>query len=200
MKRTRFGRALVAALWTMVAGAAQASSSNPPDFYPGMAGMASCMTCHDSYSSFGGPGQATIEGLPAGFDPGAVYTVTVKVKQAGAKKFGFSLYAVDQSAQQAGRILSNDTKQDVRVAKGVSFVKSSFQSVDADGEQSWTFRWRAPEDPNARVGFYGEAVAADGHGSVLDDRVYRMEAVVPASGAIQAEAPESGADVPGSAD
>lgn len=169
------------ALAVALAAGARASSSNPPDFYPGMKGMASCLACHDTYGSFGGPGHAAIEGLPAVYVPEQVYTVSVKVKQPGAKSFGFQLYAVDQQGRQAGRIQSDDIKQDVRKARGVTFLKSSFHGVEAQDEQTWSFQWKAPADPSVRVGFYSEAVAADGHDEVLNDHVYRMEAVVEAA-------------------
>lgn len=193
MERTR-SRGLAAAFFFCASiGTAAASSSNPPDYFPGQQGMASCLTCHDSQASYGGPGSATIEGLPPGFHPGQVYTLTVRVKQPGAKKFGFALYAVDQQSKQAGAILTADPKQDVRVRGGVTFLKNSFNGVEAHDEQAWTFQWRAPEDPSARVGFVAEAVAADGHGSVKDDHVYRMEQVLQASEPTHAAAP---ADLP----
>lgn len=182
------------ALALAAAGSTHAGSSNPPDFYPGMQGMASCLSCHKNASqSFGGPGSMSLTGVPAAFDPGKVYTVTMQVKQAGAKKFGFELYAVDQTGKQAGKILTDDVKQDVRVQRGVTFLKSSFNGVHAADQQTWTFQWQAPTDPATKVGFYAEAVAADGSGSVTGDQVYKAEAVVESATYQAARAGEAGA-------
>ena len=176
----RLSAALAAAVSLTLLGVAEAASSNPPDYYPGQQGMASCLACHDTYGQFGGPGEATLGGLPEHFVPGEVYTMQVKVAQAGAKSFGFQMYAVDQDGQQAGTILTDDLTQDVRQARGVTFLKHSFHGSHADDQQTWTFQWKAPEDPEVRVGFYGEAVAADGHDEVKNDHVYRIEAVLEA--------------------
>jgi len=155
-----------------------------------MAGMASCLACHDSYGSFGGPGEASLSGLPAAYVPDQVYTVTVKVAQAGSKSFGFQTYAVDENGQQAGTILTDSLDQDVRRARGVTFVKQSYHGSHAEGSKAWTFQWKAPSTPGARVGFYGEAVAADGHDEVKNDHVYRFEAVVEPGGSPDAAAAE----------
>lgn len=184
---SRFSAALAAAVLVSLAGSGQAASSNPPDFYPGMQGMASCLSCHDTYGQFGGPGEASLGGIPEHYVPGQVYTMQVKVAQAGSKRFGFQLYAVDQDGQQAGTILTDDVAQDVRQARGVTFLKHSYYGSHANDQQTWTFQWKAPEDPDVRVGFYGEAVAADGHEEVLNDHVYRIEAVVEAGAPASAD-------------
>lgn len=174
-------RGLIAAAFLVTASAATASTSNPPDFYPGVQGMASCLHCHDSQASYGGPGSASIDGLPSAYTPGAVYTLTMRVKQPGAGNFGFALYAVDQDGQQAGALEAPDTRVDVKVARGVTFLKQSFHGTHQEGDATYTFQWRAPQDPSTRVGFVAEAVAGDAHGSVKGDNVYRVEAVVEAA-------------------
>ena len=133
----RAGFALL--LLSLVPATATASSSNPPDLYPGVQGMVSCLACHSEFAGYGGPGGVSLEGLPARYVPGEIYTMTMTVKQPGAKSFGFQLYAVDQEGKQAGSLSGDPVDLDARRRKGVTFLKQSYHGSHGQDSRSYSF-------------------------------------------------------------
>ena len=154
-----------------------ASTSNPPDLYvlhgEATAKAVSCTACHANGAS--GNGSLTLEGLPAKFEAGKTYSLTVKLSHGGAKKAGFRLAAQTPTGAQAGKIINRDPSMDVHVAQTVTFLKQSYNGTVTNGaDRSWTFQWKAPETGSAV--FSVEGVAGNGDGSVREDHTYTFSA------------------------
>ena len=171
----------------LTATAAQASSSNPPDFYLNTSGVVSCTACHRGSEPNTGGGSLKIEGLPAQYTPGEKYTVRVTISHPGFKKWGFMLSAMDAAGKQAGQFISNDPQIDLKTSFGVTFVKQSFNGTDSLGaSRSWTFQWKAPATGNVTISAQG--LAADGSNNSVGDFTYTASQSISAGAAAAATA------------
>jgi hypothetical protein len=162
-----------------LAGSAQAFSSGPPDDFAGNPpGLSDCTTCHGSFPVNSGDGSLTIEGLPAAYDPGATYDLTVVLSDPEQTRWGFELTVLDGSDGAGELVLIDDTNTQLSELAGRQFVKQTFLGTfpdTPDGPTSWPFQWVAPADIPV-VTFYVAGNAANGDGSSGGDYIYTISA------------------------
>src|SRR4026208_1564684 len=103
-------RIQVAVLMLFASLTAYASVTGPDPGYTDAPGdLGNCTSCHDHHFVNQGPGSVRLSGLPAFYQPGQGYTLTVTTAQAGRVKFGFQLTAIDSTGNRAGTLASVDS-------------------------------------------------------------------------------------------
>jgi hypothetical protein len=167
--------AVVAATMRLVASHAYAEGA-PPGFSGGFK-EESCHACHFHEQMNAGGGRVTIEGVPASFDAGQRYTLTVTLTRAGMKRAGFQLATrFKDSGAQAGTLAAGPGEGErvtVESQSGVQYAgqKKAGSSVSAVDATRWTIEWTAP-DRGGPVIVHLSANAADGNESADGDFVY----------------------------
>jgi hypothetical protein len=166
--------AVLAATMRVVASPAYAEGA-PPGFSGGFK-EDTCHACHFHEQLNAGGGRVTIEGVPASFEAGRRYTLSVTLTRAGMKRAGFQLATrFKETGAQAGT-LAPGAGEDERVAvesqSGVQYAsqKKGGSSVSADEATRWTIEWIAPD--RGPVIVHVSANAADGNESADGDFVY----------------------------
>lgn len=140
-----------------------------------------CVACHTSFPlNADSAGSIAIEGVPATYEPGRAYTLTVRVSHtdATALRWGFQMTAVAmKDGSGAGEFIATDaaTTQVIAAMSGSrSYVEHSYggTAIGQAGGNSWTFEWKAPATDVGRVGFFAAGNVANADGSNQGDRVY----------------------------
>src|SRR5215510_7676349 len=136
-----------------------------------------CAECHSGTVNSGG-GSMSIT-APANYSPGQNVAVTVTINQANRVLFGFELTALNDQGQKTGDLVvsSDGRTQLVNGIGGFSgrqYIQHSFSGIIApsQGQNSWTFTWKAPAQNAGRVTFYAAALAADANGGTAGDLTY----------------------------
>ena len=176
--------ALIAALWLVPARAVFAYPDGPPDGFCGVPPLAlDCTVCHGDFAANSGDGSLELLGLPASFQPGVWYDLTVRVQDPGQHEWGFEAAALDLANQQAGEFAVVDvlrTQLSDNAGTNADFMKQTEAGTSGgtfDGPISWTFRWLAPDASSAD--FYVAANAADESGDPSGDYIYTLRVTVP---------------------
>ena len=167
--------AVLAATMRLVASHAYAEGA--PAGFSGGFKEDSCHACHFHEPLNSGGGRVTIEGMPASFEAGQRYTLTVTLTRAGMKRAGFQLATrFKESGAQAGTLApgpGEGARVTVESQSGVQYAgqKKDGSSVSAAGATRWTIEWTAP-DRGGQVIVHVSANAADGNESADGDFVY----------------------------
>ncbi len=160
-----------------------AYSDNPPNRRTGAPGEGLCSDCHDSFPENSGNGTLSISGLPASYDPLAVYAVTVSLSDPGQIRWGFEVAVKDSNNLQAGTLTITDATHTVSgISSGITYIKQTSTGTydgTANGPVSWTFNWTAPAAGTGRVYFYASGVAANSAGGSSGDYGYHISQQVP---------------------
>jgi hypothetical protein len=140
-----------------------------------------CVSCHNSFTlNPDADGTTTLEGVPATYDPGRTYTLTLRVahKDAAALRWGFQMTAVSlKDGAGAGEFVATDTNATLVLAamSGTrSYIDQGYggTAIGQAGGASWTFDWKAPAAPMGKVGFFAAVNVSNADGSNQGDRVY----------------------------
>ena len=167
--------AAVLAAMMRVASPAYAEGA-PPGFTGGFK-EESCHACHFHEQLNSGGGRVTIEGVPASFEPGQRYALSVTLTRAAMKRAGFQLATrFKDTGAQAGTLAPGPGEGErVRVESqsGVQYAsqRKGGSSVSTDGATRWSIEWIAP-DGGGPVVVHVSANAADGNESADGDFVY----------------------------
>ena len=167
--------AVLAAAMRLVASHTYAEGA-PPGFSGGFK-EESCHACHFHEELNSGGGRVTIEGVPASFEAGQRYTLSVTLTRAGMKRAGFQLaIRFKDSGAQAGTLAPGPGEGErvaVESQSGVQYAsqKKGGSSVSAADATQWTIEWIAP-DRGGPVIVHVAANAADGNESADGDFVY----------------------------
>lgn len=177
---------LAAAL--VFAGAAAAvpvspTAEGPPPGFTGGFGEPTCVACHigNDVNAFGG--RVTVVGLPATYEPGRDYVLTVRLEAEGTEVAGFmasSRYAEGSSrGMNAGALVPTDPHVVVTDSAGVSYVHQSTTGSRPSSSEgtSWSFVWAAPR-VGAPVALHVAANSGNADKSPLSDLVYTAEHLV----------------------
>jgi hypothetical protein len=164
-----------------VSGNAFAFSSGPPDDFCGNPpDMNYCTLCHNSFPLNSGDGSLTLNGLPAAFEPGVSYDLSVVLGDPGQRRWGFELTVVNDLAERGGTLEVTDFTN-TQLSSGAlrDFVKHTFPGTYADtpGPTTWDFRWTAPTD-DAQVTFYLAGNASNNSASPSGDYIYAISVTV----------------------
>jgi hypothetical protein len=157
-----------------------AFSSGPPAGFAGAPGESSCIECHAGGVN-NGPGQFTITGLPARYEPGTTYQVTVghTTTATSRRRWGFQLTVLTAGNTKAGELANtsgttsiiNEDRQYIEHNLGGTFTGQT-------GAVSWTFNWTAPNTNVGPVTFYAAGNQANGDGSNGGDQIYTTNLTV----------------------
>ena len=155
----------------------------PPPGTTGGFGEPTCVSCHFATTP-DSLGSLALRGLPATFEAGRTYELTVELARADMAAAGFQLSARFASGpargRQAGdfRILGDHAA--VTAQSGVDYVHQTLAGAvpSTPGLARWGIEWTAPGKGSASVRFHIAANAANGDESPLGDRVYALEETV----------------------
>ena len=167
--------AVLAATMRVVASHTYAEGA-PPGFSGGFK-EESCHACHFHEELNSGGGRVIIEGVPASFEAGQRYTLSVTLTRAGMKRAGFQLATrFKDTGAQAGTLAPGPGEGErvtVESQSGVQYAsqKKGGSSVSAADATQWTIEWIAP-DRGGPVVVHVSANAADGNESADGDFVY----------------------------
>jgi hypothetical protein len=181
--RARRGRLLVAVALGMGSSALLAFEDGPPERTSGGFGEDSCHACHFDHPENDPSGSLTLSGLPEVFIPGRIYSLVLTIEHPDLTVAGFQMAArsADEGAQ-SGR-LEVAEPETVRVAltiaRDVQYAQHRKAGIatDSSGTIRWSMQWTAPDEGEPVV-VYAAAVAGDGDGSQIGDRVYTLSRTV----------------------
>jgi hypothetical protein len=161
----------------------------PPIAHTGGFGEPTCIACHFDGDINDSAGSLTIDGLPARYEPGRRYRLTVSVAHPGLKVAGFELSARydagSERGRQAGTLSATDERASVTADSGsrvqyAHHLRSGTMPVPP-GVGSWIVEWTAPAAPLGSVVFHVAANASDDNDSPLGDYVFARSFPVPSS-------------------
>jgi hypothetical protein len=167
--------AVLVATMRLVASHAYAEGA-PPGFSGGFK-EESCHACHFHEPLNSDGGRLAIEGVPARFEAGQRYTLTVTLTRAGMKRAGFQLaIRFRDSGAQAGTLAPMSAEGErvtVETQTGVQYAgqKKVGSLVVATDPTRWTVEWIAPERGEPVI-VHVSANAADGNENADGDFVY----------------------------
>ena len=125
-----------------------------------------------------GGGTLSIEGLPAEFQPGITYDLTITLTQEGLGAGGFQLSARFEDGTQAGTLApadSDTSRVDLSVRGAVEYIHHVYAGTTSVAPDSarWHIRWTAPAaGAGAAVVVHVAANAADDDESPMGDMIY----------------------------
>ncbi len=139
----------------------------------------SCLQCHNNYRlnegrSIGGTFE--IRGVPAIYESGHSYPLTVVVGQPGQSRWGFEISARHAtSGQQAGQLTPVDATTQVKEDGGIQYLEHTTAGTregTANGPVEFHFNWIAPDAAGGPVLFNAAGNAADASGTPAGDYIY----------------------------
>lgn len=154
---------------------AYASVTGPEPGYTNAPGdLGNCTQCHDHHGVNTGAGSVKITGLPAPYEPGKTYTLSVTTAQSGRIRFGFQLTALDTSNRKAGTLASRDGNTQVLAATGPGnrqYIEHTQQGTlsQVTGSRTWQINWTAPSTDIGTVRFFFAGNATNNSGIQNDD-------------------------------
>ncbi|MGE5175770.1 MAG: choice-of-anchor V domain-containing protein [Hyphomicrobiales bacterium] len=154
---------------------AAAYSFQPPASKTNAPSEGLCTECHTGGLNVTG-GSLEIQGVPAAYQPGTTYSLTVQLQKPGQQRWGFELTALRDSAGvavQAGSFANTTDFTAVQMspvnARNRLYVSHYRGIADGtylgtlDGPVTWTFDWTAPAPGAGTVTFYAAGNAANGN-------------------------------------
>ncbi|MBT3234171.1 MAG: hypothetical protein HN356_15335, partial [Calditrichaeota bacterium] len=155
------------------------NANGPRDGYAGdPPGNNTCVECHNSFRLNGGEGSLSIEGLPAEYEPGETYNLTINLNSPNTSRWGFEITAHNEQQLRGGNfILVNDRETTISGGGGQEpqYVKQLRQGTFAGNRSaSWRIDWQAPEAASGPVVFYLAGNAANNNGSPAGDYIYAI--------------------------
>ena len=166
-----------------VTAVAYAKITGPDAGYTNAPGdLGNCTSCHDTFHDPNvGPGSVRMNDVPAVYNPGQQYTVSVTVQQGGRQRFGFQLTALDQTGKRAGTLESLGSETQVNPetgAGGRQYIEHTEAGTFPNGAASrtWQVRWTAPSTDIGTVRFWFAGNGANGDGTNQNDYIYTSSA------------------------
>jgi hypothetical protein len=162
----------------------------PPLAHTGGFGEPTCRECHFDGDLNDPAGSVTIDGIPARYEPGKRYRLTVTVRHPELKLAGFELAsrfaAGPDSGKQAGALSATDDRAAV-TADDASHIQYAHHLRSGTMPFSpavgrWTVEWVAPTVRSAAVAFHVAANAANDNDSPLGDYIFARSVTTPATG------------------
>lgn len=142
--------------------ASLAYPDGPPWGHAGVEGGEDCTACHFQYDAVTQSERLELDGLPARYEAGQRYELTVRVNDSGEAN-GFELAATCGMFEPAG------PGTDVNGAAAHSVATGS----------AWQVIWHAPETAGTPVRFWLAVNAANGDESEFGDRIHLKNWEIP---------------------
>ncbi len=151
--------------------------------FPGFTGgfkEPTCQQCHMGHELNESGGTLALSGVPAQYEAGQAYRVTVVLKKEGLEKGGFQLAARATTGQAAGHdagtleALGPDVQLVTSADKTVTYVQHTpaGTKTSTPGTLQWQFRWTAPKTGGTAVEFDLAANASKHDESPMEDSIY----------------------------
>jgi hypothetical protein len=153
---------------------------SPPLAHTGGFGEPTCIACHFDGDLNDPAGSLTLDSVPARYESGTRYRLTITVRHPELKLAGFELAARfatgPDSGKQAGTLSVGDDRAQVSVddASRVQYahhLRSGTTPVPP-GVGRWTVEWTAPVAGSGSVAFHVAANAANDNDSPLGDYIF----------------------------
>ena len=156
----------------------------PPPANTGGFGEPTCASCHLGAAVPDSSGSLTIGGLPANYEPGSRYALSIVLVRPGMELAGFELSGrfadgSDRGSQAGGLRALNDGAA-VTDQAGVQYAHHTAAGslLDEPGRRLWRVEWTAPATESGRVVFHATGNAANGDTSPLGDHIYSLEIAI----------------------
>jgi hypothetical protein len=159
----------------------QAFSSGPPGGHTGAPNDLTCAIsgCHGG-SLNSGAGQFTITGLPARYEPGMTYEVTVShsTTDTSRRRWGFQATVLDSRDLKAGELGNNSGTTSIINNDGADgnrqYIEHNLTGTFPGQRNSatWTFNWTAPSADVGPVTFYAAGNQANNDNNNTGDQIY----------------------------
>lgn len=140
-----------------------------------------CVQCHNSFAvNPDQDGVLTLEGVPAKYESGKTYTLTVRIahKNATTLRWGFQMTALAmKDGAGAGAFTATDAST-TQVFESMTNTRTYIEhnyggtAIGQAGGNAWSFEWTAPKADVGKVGFFAASNCANADGSNQGDRVY----------------------------
>jgi len=150
----------------------------PPEAHTGGFGEPTCMECHIGEDPNHASGRLALLGLPAMYDAGRTYRLTLLVTRPELDVAGFQLAARFAEGtvrgQQAGVFASLDARADTSISTvGIHYLHHTMAGTAAVRDTArWTFEWRAPNASGGSIDVHFAANAANDDASPLGDHIF----------------------------
>ncbi len=138
-----------------------------------------CLQCHSSFRLNQGRtvgGIFEIRGVPAIYEAGRTYPITVVIAQPGQSRWGFELSArYTESERQAGQLAPADRMTQTKEAGGIQYIEHTSAGTrmgTIDGPVEFHFNWTAPDSAGGPVVFNAAGNAANGSDTPAGDYIY----------------------------
>lgn len=168
--------ALLAAGLKLAASHAAYPDGAPPGFSGGFK-EDSCHACHFHRDLNAAPGGVVLDGVPAQYEAGKVYTLTITLTRTDMKLAGFQLAARFKDGGAAAGTIAASPQDASRIAiardgsvQYANQTRAGSMLTEA-GLAKWSVGWTAPT-PGGSIVFNVAANAADGDGTTEGDVVY----------------------------
>lgn len=144
--------------------------------------IGNCTSCHDDHMANSGSGRVSVGNIPAVYQPGQAYTLTINLQDASRRRWGFELTAIDKNGRRAGTLAPLDNTTQVAMN---GFPESDRQYITHStfgtfpgtaGGHTWQLQWTAPGADIGTVRFYVAGNAADNSGTNRNDLIYTATA------------------------
>jgi len=141
-------------------------------FGPGTA----CNVCHTG--GFNTGGSITISGLPAAWNPGQVYPLSVTISRS-APRYGFQFSAVNNASLANAGSLSPGGNAKVSIISGFGIQFAEHNSISVNTNGIFTFNWTAPPAGFGTIRFNVAGNAANNDGTSSGDFIFIAAQNVP---------------------
>jgi len=156
-----------------------AFSGGPSPGLTGDFGQLNCTDCHTGNPLNAAGGTLSIEGLPAQYNPGQTYPITVRISKSGQQRWGFQLSArfASGGAQAGTLIVTSAATTQILTQSNIQYIEHTSQGTQSGAAQgTWTFNWQAPSPASGAVRLSVAGNAANGNGSNSGDFIYTASA------------------------
>lgn len=196
MKKYIYSIIFISGLLIIIAAAPK--SSGPPGCHANeMPNKYNCTTCHNDYPLNSGLANITfeVEGLDTGYIPGQNYKINISIQKSNLLAAGFQFIALQDNdfntspgtitLTQPSRTQKVDDKNPhLHVCKLMQkvWVEHTYDGHlnETEGQNSWSFNWKAPENSVGDITFYLAVLESDFNGEESGDYVYSKSISVPA--------------------
>ena len=161
-----------------------AKKKGAPPMAAGAPGDRTCQTskCHAGNDLNTDKASIVIEGIPEAYKANEIYEITLHLKQAGAKKWGFEATVADEKGKAAGtlislegqntQILSNAKYKSRTNRQYITHTKSGIKGPKKGVSPTWKMQWQAPDSASVSPSFYFTFNAANGNTKKTGDYIY----------------------------
>ena len=168
------------------------NATGPPPGHTGGFGEPTCVACHTEYGLNELGGRLLVDGLPAAYEPGGQYAITVRLETDGMAVGGFQMAIRFSNDPEPGLSAGWWEPLDANVTVTPDSIDGTLyahqtpvgSSVSDPTLATWAMMWHAPE-AGGDVMLNAAANSGNGDNSPFGDLIYTFSAEVsPAAGSL----------------